>query len=296
MRRPELLQDRGVVTQVGRALAQLGIEHIAAYSPEARGRSERAFRTLQDRLPKELALAGITTVAAANAYLRMTYVAEHNRRFAVAAEQPVSRQPKIALWLVGRKVVEDDVDLAVRVVGHDRVHEVQELDAAASFVVAAGDLAAGDVQGCEQRRRPVPPLVVRLADHRAPGWQLEVSLRPLQRLDRRTLIDRQHHRILRRRHIQADDLGRLGHELRVGALAPGLAARKVDLLRAQETPDILLVDIAQCAGQQRPRPVRVALRRRLIEHGQDALLVRRAIPGGGPRSPVSSSPAKRSRA
>ena len=80
--------DRGVATQVGRALAQLGIEHIAAYSPEARGRSERAFRTLQDRLPKELALAGITTVAAANAYLRTTYVAEHNTRFAVAAEQP----------------------------------------------------------------------------------------------------------------------------------------------------------------------------------------------------------------
>ena len=74
-------------TQVGRALAQLGVEHIAAYSPEARGRSERAFRTLQDRLPKELALAGITTVAAANAYLRQTYVAEHNARFAVAAEQ-----------------------------------------------------------------------------------------------------------------------------------------------------------------------------------------------------------------
>src|SRR5271165_1562859 len=52
-------------TQVGRALAHLGIEHIAAYSPEARGRSERAFRTLQDRLPKELRLAGITTVAGA---------------------------------------------------------------------------------------------------------------------------------------------------------------------------------------------------------------------------------------
>jgi len=47
-------------------LAQLGIRHIAAYSPEARGRSERAFRTLQDRLPKELALAGIVTIEAAN--------------------------------------------------------------------------------------------------------------------------------------------------------------------------------------------------------------------------------------
>ena len=55
--------DRTHLTQVGRALAQLGVEHIAAYSPEARGRSERLFGTLQDRLVKELALAGIATVA-----------------------------------------------------------------------------------------------------------------------------------------------------------------------------------------------------------------------------------------
>lgn len=74
-------------TQVGRALAQLGIEHIAAYSPQARGRSERAFRTLQDRLPKELALAGITTVAAANRWLAETYIPRHNAAFAVEAEQ-----------------------------------------------------------------------------------------------------------------------------------------------------------------------------------------------------------------
>jgi hypothetical protein len=53
--------DRHQPTQVGRALAHLGVEHIAAYSPQARGRSERVFQTLQDRVPKELALAGITT-------------------------------------------------------------------------------------------------------------------------------------------------------------------------------------------------------------------------------------------
>jgi transposase len=74
-------------TQVGRALSQLGIEHIAAYSPEARGRSERAFRTLQDRLPKELGLAGITSLDAANRWLAEVYLPEHNARFAVAAEQ-----------------------------------------------------------------------------------------------------------------------------------------------------------------------------------------------------------------
>jgi len=75
------------LTQVGRALKQLGIEHIAAYSPEARGRSERAFRTLQDRLPKEFKMAGITTVEAANRWLTETYIPAHNAAFAVAPEQ-----------------------------------------------------------------------------------------------------------------------------------------------------------------------------------------------------------------
>lgn len=79
--------SRTVLTQVGRALKQLGIEHIAAYSPQARGRSERAFLTLQDRLPKEMALAGISTPEAANAWLAQTYIAEHNRRFAVEPGQ-----------------------------------------------------------------------------------------------------------------------------------------------------------------------------------------------------------------
>jgi transposase len=77
-------------TQVGRALAQLGIEHIAAYSPEARGRSERAFGTLQDRLCKELALAGIATVEAANRFIREVYLPDHNARFAAAPEQTES--------------------------------------------------------------------------------------------------------------------------------------------------------------------------------------------------------------
>ena len=82
--------SRSRPTQVGRALAQLGIDHIAAYSPEARGRSERAFRTLQDRLPKELRLAGITTLEAANRWLAQTYIPAHNAAFAVDAEQPGS--------------------------------------------------------------------------------------------------------------------------------------------------------------------------------------------------------------
>jgi transposase len=80
----------GVSTQVGRALAQLGIEHIAAYSPQARGRCERVFRTLQDRLPKELRLAGITTMEAANRFITETYLPLHNARFAEAPADPGS--------------------------------------------------------------------------------------------------------------------------------------------------------------------------------------------------------------
>ena len=79
--------DRSRLTQVGRALDHLGVEHIAATSPQARGRSERAFHTLQDRLTKELALAKITMIDAANAYLRDIYIPAHNGRFAIEAEQ-----------------------------------------------------------------------------------------------------------------------------------------------------------------------------------------------------------------
>ena len=74
-------------TQVGRALAQLGIELIPAYSPEARGRSERMFGTLQKRLPQELRLAGITDMAGADRFLKEVFLPQHNaRRFATPAE------------------------------------------------------------------------------------------------------------------------------------------------------------------------------------------------------------------
>jgi transposase len=74
--------DKDRLTQVGRALERLGIEHIPAYSPQARGRSERMFGTLQDRLPKELKLAGIKEVEAANRFIREVYLPAHNARFA----------------------------------------------------------------------------------------------------------------------------------------------------------------------------------------------------------------------
>jgi len=79
--------DKDRPTQVGRALKELGVQMIPAYSPQARGRSERSFGTWQGRLPQELRLAGVDTVEAANGFLREHYIAEFNAKFTVEATQ-----------------------------------------------------------------------------------------------------------------------------------------------------------------------------------------------------------------
>lgn len=79
--------DRQALTQVGRALRELGIQMIPAYSPQARGRSERSFGTWQGRLPQELRIRGIHTIEEANRFLESEYIAEFNRRFAVGSSE-----------------------------------------------------------------------------------------------------------------------------------------------------------------------------------------------------------------
>ena len=80
--------DRQRLTQVGRALAELRIEMIPAYSPQARGRGERNFQTWQGRLPQELRLRGIRSVEQANAFLRMSYIQDFNNKFMNTPAQP----------------------------------------------------------------------------------------------------------------------------------------------------------------------------------------------------------------
>jgi len=75
------------LTQIGRALQEIGTQHIPSYSPQARGRSERLNETLQGRIPQELRLRGIKTKEAANRYLKTEYIKEHNKRFAIKPEQ-----------------------------------------------------------------------------------------------------------------------------------------------------------------------------------------------------------------
>ena len=106
--------DKDNPTQVGRALAQLGIELIAAYSPEARGRSERMFGTLQGRLPHELRLAAITTMDEANRFLREVYLPEHNARFARPPEETGSAFVPFAGTLEDILCIHEE-----RVVGND---------------------------------------------------------------------------------------------------------------------------------------------------------------------------------
>lgn len=107
--------DKKNPTQFGRAMRQLGIEMIPAYSPEARGRSERMFRTHQDRLPKELAAAGITEMAQANRYIQTVYLPAFNAEFGHAAQEEGSA----FVAYVGSDLADILCEHHERVVGND---------------------------------------------------------------------------------------------------------------------------------------------------------------------------------
>lgn len=107
--------DKVNLTQFGRAMKQLGIEMIPAYSPEERGRSERAFRTHQERLPKELANAGITDIAAANRYLAEIYMPAFNAEFM----QPAMEEGSAFVAWIGTGLPDILCEQFERTVGND---------------------------------------------------------------------------------------------------------------------------------------------------------------------------------
>ncbi len=107
--------DKNSPTQFGRAMRQLGIEMIPAYSPEARGRSERMFRTHQDRLSKELAAEGIADMNAANRYLRQAYQPRFNAEFM----QPAPEEGSAFIAHTGRDLRDILCEQHERVVGND---------------------------------------------------------------------------------------------------------------------------------------------------------------------------------
>ena len=107
--------DKHNLTQFGQAMNRLGIEMIAAYSPQARGRSERMFRTHQERLPKELALSGIIDMEVANRYLQEVYMPAFNDEF----KQPAAVDGSAFVPWIGGEIEDFLCERHERVVGHD---------------------------------------------------------------------------------------------------------------------------------------------------------------------------------
>jgi len=107
----EELRGEGPLTQFGRAMKLLGVELILANSPQAKGRVERMNGTLQDRLVKEMRLAGVSDIAAGNAFLDKTFLPRLNRQFAVAAREPADLHAPLAAALaaVGKGARLDEV-------------------------------------------------------------------------------------------------------------------------------------------------------------------------------------------
>ena len=107
--------------------------------------------------------------------------------------------------------------------------EAEKLDTAPPLGMLGNNPAAGDFERCKQGRGAVPLVIVALAGQGASVRELQVALRPLQRLDRRLLIDTENNRLGRRVDIETDHVGRFRRELRVIALAPDAVARLVGI-------------------------------------------------------------------
>src|SRR5262249_5295698 len=125
--------------------------------------------------------------------------------------------------------------------GNHAVHEAKKLDTAPPLGMLGQQFYRWRLRAL--RRGAVPLVIVALAGQGASVRELQVALRPLQRLDRRLLIDTENDRLGRRIDIEPDHVGRFRREFRVIALAPGFAGSQIDVVLAQEAPNILNVNI-----------------------------------------------------
>lgn len=167
---------------------------------------------------------------------------------------------------MGVEIVENDVDLAIPVLGDDLVHEVEEWPVSTA-PVATASWCHGNV-------------IVAAAGERAAVRPLEIALRPLKRLDMRLLVNPQHEGAVGRIEIEADEFGAFGHEVGIAADASGLAGhrgRSSAPAGSAEVPDVLVGDVTQHLRDKATGPARRAVRRRLLELGQDAPVGRRII-------------------
>ena len=124
-------------------------------------------------------------------------------------------EPTLIL-LMGVEVIENDVEVAAWKSRDHAVHEPEKFNATAPLRMCCNDLPGGDFEGSKQRRRAVALVIVALARQRAAVGQLQVALRPLQRLDRRLLVHAQHDGLLGRSDIEANNIG--GFAVKSGSL------------------------------------------------------------------------------
>src|SRR5438552_3950337 len=134
------------------------------------------------------------------------------------------------------------------------------------------DLSVGDFERRKQCCRAMPLVVMALAGQGAAIGQLQIALRSLQGLDRGLFVHAEHNGLLRRGDIEANNIGGFGRKVRVVALTPGLASHEVNLVAAQETPDILDVNIAQRLGQQGAGPACKPFGWRFVQQPQNPLV------------------------
>ena len=131
----------------------------------------------------------------------------------------------------------------------------------------------------------MPLVVVALPGQGASVRQLQIALRPLQGLDRRLFVDTENNRFGGRIDVKADHIGGLRHKREGVALASRLAGSKVNIVLAQEAPDILNLNVAQGLGQQRTRPPAITRRRWLLQKQQ----MLPSVPASEPQAPCVPS-------
>src|SRR6202140_2405289 len=134
------------------------------------------------------------------------------------------------------------------------------------------DLSGSDFERRKQCCRAMPLVVVALAGQGAAIWQLQIALRSLQSLDRGLFVHAQHNGLLGRGDMESNNIGGFGRKVRIVALTPGLASREVNLVAAQEPPDILDVNIAQRLGQQGAGPACKPFWWRFVQQPQNPLV------------------------
>jgi len=210
-------------------------------------------------------------------------------------------QPAIVLGFVRREVVENDMNLLVLVVSDDIVDEAQEFATPAPIRVSNLDLAAQHIERSKQRRRSMSGVFVIDASNRHAIREPQVTLGPFQGLNRRFLIYRDYDCVLRRIQIKPDDVCRLASKFRIGADAPGSGPLELDLVLAQDTPNLMSGNVSKRFGHQPTIPLAVASRRRLIQslqnpaHGVLRVIrlrarARRVLQTGKPQPRESQSP------